>query len=166
MVLEAYPSVPLFRYPYARLSEAQIQAGLAPAAQDGPGSKGPPETGLAGKTLRVVTDGAGTLSWQFDEGNRVTFGGATGGYGALTLGQVTLIAHIVPNTTTAWAIAWDRRSNQATVLELWWGGGPAPHTREINRAVWHGSVVGMGEVSGERHAPTPRMATAFGMFRK
>ena len=29
-------------------------------------------------------------------------------------------------------------SNAATVFELWFGGGPAPVAREVNRAVWHG----------------------------
>jgi len=158
MALQAYPDVPLFRYPWTELTEAQIATRLAPAAQGGPGSKGGLESDLAGTTLRIVTDGAGTLTWQFGQGNRVTFDGATGGYGALTLDHVTLITHVVPNSTKAWAIAWDRHSNLATVLELWWGGGPAPHTREINRAVWHGYVQGGdGEAPTERHAPTIRM---------
>jgi hypothetical protein len=158
MALEAYPSVPLFRYPWTALTEAQIAGRLAPAAEAGPGSRAPLETDLAGTSLRIVTDGAGTLNWQFGPGNRVTHDGATGGYGALTLDHVTLISHLVPGTTKGWAIAWDRHSNLATVLELWWGGGPAPHTREINRAVWHGYVQsGDGPVPEERHAPTIRM---------
>src|SRR5690606_7553320 len=133
MALEAYPSVPLFRYPYTKLTEAQIQAKLMPPARVGPGSKGSLETDLAGTSLRIVTDGAGTLNWQFGQGNRVTFDGIESGYGALTLDHVTLISHIVPNTTKAWAIAWDRHNNLATVFELWWGGGPAPHARGIHR---------------------------------
>lgn len=156
MALEAYPSVPLFRYPYSQLSEAQIGAKLAPAAAGGPGSKGALETGLAGQTVRVVTDGGGTHTWQFGTGNRVTFNGATGGYGALTLDHVTLFTHVVPGSTRAWAVAWDRHNNLATVLELWWGGGPAPHTREINRAIWHGYVESEGPAPTERHAPTIR----------
>ncbi len=158
MALQAYPDVPLFRYDYTKLSEAQIANRLAPAAQSGPGGKAPLETDLAGRTLRVVTEGAGALTWRFGEGNRVTFGDAEqGGYGALTLDHVTLVAHIVPNSTRAWALAWDRRSNLATVFELWWGGGPAPHTREINRAVWHGHVDTGGAAPEERHGPTLRM---------
>ena len=118
MALQAYPDVPLFRYPYTQLTEAQIANKLTLAAQGGPGSKGGLETDLAGTSLRIVTDGAGTLNWQFGQGNRVTFGGATGGYGALTLDHVTLIVHLVPNTTKGYAIAWDRHSNLATVFEL------------------------------------------------
>jgi hypothetical protein len=158
MALQAYPDIPLFRYPYTDLSEAQIAAKLAPAAQAGPGSKGGLESDLAGTTLRVVTDGAGTLTWQFGQGNRVSFDGASGGYGALTLDHVTLVAHIVPNSTKAWAIAWNRLNNLATVFELWWGGGPSPHMREINRAVWHGFVQGGdGPAPTERNTPTLRM---------
>jgi hypothetical protein len=158
MALQASPDVPLFRYPYTRLTEADIQARLAPAAEGGPGGKGALETDLAGTSLRIVTDGAGTLTWQFGQDNWVTFDGATAGYGALTLDHVTLISHVVPNSTKAWAIAWDRHNNLATVFELWWGSGPAPHTREINRAVWHGYVQGGdGPAPAERHAPTIRM---------
>jgi hypothetical protein len=162
MAGEAYPDVPLFRHPWTQLTEAQIANKLVPGAQGGPGSKGALETDLAGTSLRIVTDGGGTLNWRFGTGNRVTFGdasgGATGGYGALTLDHVTLITHLVPNTTKGYTIAWDRHSNLATVFELWWGGGPAPHTREINRAVWHGYVQsGDAAAPKERHAPTLRM---------
>lgn len=158
MALQAYPDVPLFRYPYTPLTEAQIAAKLAPAAQGGPGSKGALETDLAGTSLRVITDGAGTLFWQFGTGNRVTFDGKEAGYGALTLDHVTLVAHLVPGTSKAYAIAWDRRNNLATVFELWFGGGPAPRPREVNRAVWHGYVeTGGGQAPAERHKPTLRL---------
>ena len=36
MALQAYPDVPLFRYPYTDLTEAQIQAKLARAATCSP----------------------------------------------------------------------------------------------------------------------------------
>src|SRR5690606_20854464 len=105
--LEAHPSVPLFRYPYTQLAEAEMQAKLAPAARAGPGSNSGPRTAIARLSRRSVTDGAATLNGQLGQGNRVTHGGATGGYGALTLPQSTLISHIVPDSTKAWAIAWD-----------------------------------------------------------
>ncbi|MBO9517077.1 MAG: MoaF N-terminal domain-containing protein [Porphyrobacter sp.] len=158
MALQAYPDVPLFRYPYTQLTTAQVKAKLAEVARGGPGSKGPLDTDLAGTNLRVVTDGAGTLTWQFGQGNTLTFEGAEAGYGALTLDHVTLITHLVPNSTRGYAIAWDRHSNLATVFELWFGDGPSPHDREINRAVWHGYVQsGDAEAPTERHAPTLRL---------
>jgi len=44
MALQAYPDVPLFRYPYTDLSEAQVAAALAAPARVGPGGKGPLDT--------------------------------------------------------------------------------------------------------------------------
>lgn len=41
MARTAYPDVPLFRYDYTDLSEAQVQARLSSAASSGPGHKGP-----------------------------------------------------------------------------------------------------------------------------
>ncbi|HWK42793.1 MAG TPA: MoaF N-terminal domain-containing protein [Croceibacterium sp.] len=158
MALSAYPDVPLFRYPYTELTEAQIAGKLAPAAQNGPGGKGPLESDLAGTTLRIVTDGSGTLTWQFGQRNRVTFNGVEAGYGALTLDHVTLITHLMPNSTKGWIIAWDRSSNLATVYELWFGGGPSPHMREVNRAIWHGYVqTATGPAPTARHTPTLRI---------
>jgi len=157
MASQAYPDVPLFRYPYTPLTEAQIAAKLAPAALSGPGSKGALESGLAGQTVRIITDEVGPLTWRFTAGDRVTFRRQTGACGALTLGHVTLFTHVEPGSTKAWAVVWDRHSNLATVMELWWGGGPAPDTREVNRALWHGYVETEGPAPTERHAPTLRI---------
>src|SRR4051812_27019557 len=100
MALQAYPDVPLFRYPYTELSQAQVLAALAPAAATGPGSKSR-FADLAGGILRVVTDGAGTLEWRFGPGQTVTFEGKRSKYGALDLDEVTLLAHVVPDSTKA-----------------------------------------------------------------
>jgi hypothetical protein len=158
MPVQAYPDVPLFRYDYTPLTEAQIVEKLAGPARVGPSGKAALENDLAGKSLRVVTNGAGTLEWRFGPGNRVTFGDTEAGYGALTLDHVTLIAHLVPGKPQGYAIVWDRNNNLATVFELWWGGeGPAPRPREINRAVWHGYVETGGSAPEDRHKPTLRL---------
>lgn len=159
MALQAYPDVPLFRYPYTDLSEAQVVEKLSAPARVGPSSKANLETDLAGTSLRIVTDGAGTLTWRFGANRRVTFDNVETGYGALTLDHVTLIAHLIPGTAKGYAIAWDRKSNLATVFELWWGGaGPAPRAREVNRAIWQGYVeTGNGTPPKERHSATLRM---------
>src|SRR5690606_34261873 len=112
----AYPDVPLFRYDYTPLTEAQIVEKLAGPARVGPSGKAALENDLAGKSLRVVTNGAGTLEWRFGPGNRVTFGDMEAGYGALTLDHVTLIAHLVPGKPQGYAIVWDRNYNLATVF--------------------------------------------------
>ena len=154
---KAYPDVPLFRYPYTDLTKAQVTAKLDAAAQGGPGHKGSLDgADLAGRNLRFVSDGGPSWSWAFGPNNRVTFDGKTAGFGALDLGHVTLVAHLVPGTAKAFALVWDRTSNLATVFELWFGDGPAPTGREVNRAVWHGYIDTPGNAPQERHHPTLR----------
>ena len=145
MALQAYPDVPLFRYDYTDLTKAQIADKLQSPALGGPGSKGELEN-LGAADLRFMAEDGTSLSWQFAPGYRVSLdGGRPAGYGALTLDHVTLIAHLVPDTTRGYAIAWDQRSNRATVAELWFGDGPAPTAREVNRALYYGSIVGVGD---------------------
>lgn len=156
MAVQAYPDVPLFRYPYTDLGEARISAALVAPGRVGPASKGPLDNGLSGKVLTFTGDGGDKLSWTFGSGNRVTFAGKEAGYGSLDLDHLTLFAHLVPGTTTAYAVAWDRLSNAATVFELWFGGGPAPRSREINREVYFGSMAGPDSTK-ERHKRTLRL---------
>jgi hypothetical protein len=156
MALQAYPDVPLFRYPYTDLSLAQIQASLVGPAGSGPAGKRPLDNNLAGKVLTFTGEGGNKLAWTFGAGNRVGFDGKEGGYGSLDLDHLTLFAHVVPGTTTAYAVAWDRLSNAATVFELWFGDGPAPRARELNREVYFGTVVGAGTPK-EPHRRTLRV---------
>lgn len=152
----AYPDVPLFRYDYTALSVEQVAQKLADPALDGPTSVSAPED-LGPQTLAFMA-GDTRLEWTFLEGFRVSLNGAAaGGYGALTLDHVTLIAHLVPGTTHGYAVAWDRHDNRATVFELWFGDGPAPQAREVNRAVWHGVIEGAEVPAGELHHPTGRV---------
>jgi hypothetical protein len=156
MALQAYPDVPLFRYPYTDLSLAQIQASLVGPAGSGPAGKRPLDNNLAGKVLTFTGEGGNKLAWTFGAGNRVGFDGKEGGYGSLDLDHLTLFAHVVPGTTTAYAVAWDRLSNAATVFELWFGDGPAPRARELNREVYFGTVAGAGRPK-EPHRRTLRV---------
>ena len=78
MALQAYPDVPLFRYPYTDLSLAQIEAALARPANTGPGGKGSLDNNLSGKLLNFTGDGGNKLAWTFGAGNRVTFDGKEG----------------------------------------------------------------------------------------
>ena len=156
MARMAYPDVPLFRYDFTDLSQADVVAKLAPAAGGGPGSKGALDRAtLTGKTLRFASEGGPSFTWAFGT-DRVTFDGKVGGFGALDLGHVTLMSHVVPSTAQAFALVWDRLTNAATVFELWFGGGPAPKAREVNRAVWHGHIDMGGDPPTELHHPTLR----------
>lgn len=158
MAGKAYPDVPLFRYDYTSLSQADIAAKLRDPALGGPGSAGALEE-LGSADLRFTAEDGTALSWQFAPGRRVSLdGGPPAGYGALTLDHVTLVAHLVPGTTRGYALAWDQHSGRATVTELWFGDGPAPEAREVNRAVWHGSIAGRAaSPPAEMHGPTARV---------
>ncbi|MCB2066720.1 MAG: MoaF N-terminal domain-containing protein [Erythrobacter sp.] len=157
----AYPDIPLFRYDYTDLSIDQVARALAAPALAGPAS-GEPFDDLAGTTLRLRCEGAEDIDFHFLPEQRVTFGAAETGYGALRLDHVTLIALLVPRSTRGYAIAWDRHDNRATLIELWFGDGPAPKAREVNRAIWHGHAdtehteMGHGSPAAEPHMPTNR----------
>jgi hypothetical protein len=162
MAKQAYPDVPLFRYDYTDLSEAAIRTKLDGVANTGPTSQSELDLSLSGKTLQIVTDGGPALAYRFLTGNRLMLAEsgaeqAQAGYGALTLDHVTLFAHLVSGTTRGYAVAWDQHSNLATVFELWFGDGPAPKAREVNRAIWHGYAANGGAAPEERHRPTNRV---------
>lgn len=157
MARKAYPDVPLFRYDYTTLSVAQVAQKLATPALAGPTSVSEMEQIEPQELTFVAADGS-RLSWTFAAGGLVALQGeASSRYGALTLDHVTLIATLIPGTTRGYTIAWDKRSNRATVFELWFGNGPAPQAREVNRAVWHGHIEGGAEPNGESHSPTARV---------
>jgi hypothetical protein len=152
----AYPDVPLFRYPYTELTRAQVAEKLREPALGGPGSAATLEE-LTRETLAFVAEDGTRINWRFSPGRQVAVdGGPPATYGALTLDHMTLIAHLVPGTMRGYAIAWDRHDNRATVIELWMGGDPAPHMREVNRELWHGRIEGGAQPEGELHKPTVR----------
>ena len=43
------------------------------------------------------------------------------------------------------------------MFELWFGGGPAPRARELNREVYFGTMAGPGGTPKERHKRTLRV---------
>lgn len=152
----AYPDVPLFRYPYTQLTSAQVADKLRGPALGGPASEAILEEIQRPELVFAAEDGT-RISWRFSPGRQVAVDGALPTtYGALTLDHVTLIAHLVPGTMRGYAIAWDRHDNRATVMELWMGGNPSPHMREVNREVWHGRIEGGAAAEGEPHMPTAR----------
>ncbi len=156
MARQAYPEVPLFRYDYTDLGEDEIAARLHDPALAGPGGVSTREE-LGGTRLRFLSQDGPELDWQFLPNGLVSLnGGSAAGYGALTVDHVTLIAHLVPGARNGFAIAWDRHDNRATVFELWFGGGPAPMAREVNRELWHGRMEGDPSSEASLHAPTNR----------
>jgi len=152
---KAYPEVPLFRYDWTALSREQIAAALAAPAQHGPSSASEMDS-LPPQTITFV---AGDLrhTLAFGAGSTVSFdGGAPAGYGTMALDHVTLVTFLVPGTLGGFALVWDRHDGRATLFELWFGGAPSPHMREVNRALWHGQIEGSAQ-GGPLHQPTARV---------
>ena len=166
MARQAYPDIPYFRYDYTELSEAQIANKLQGAAVAGPGSEGELEQITREQLSFVGADGT-RLTWNFGPNRTVALQGEQAGrYGALTQDHVTLIAHLIPGTMRGYAIVWDRHDNRATVFELWFGGDPAPHLREVNRELWHGYMEGDARPESEMHQPTARVEGRALMWRE
>ncbi len=153
---KAYPDVPLFRYDYTDLSIEEVSRRLAAPVLSGPQGL-EPSVDLAGEYLRFRSEDGPSVDFHFNAEMRVEVSGAETAYGALTLDHVTLVALMMPHSVRGYALAWDRHDNRATLIELWFGDGPAPTAREVNREVWHGYIdTGNGAPEAELHAPTAR----------
>ena len=68
MLTTKYPKEQMHRIKYTKLTEAQISAKLGASA--GPASASPLSDALAGKSLKIVTNGGPTLSYRFASANR------------------------------------------------------------------------------------------------
>jgi hypothetical protein len=153
---QAYPDIPLFRYDYTDLQIEDVRRRLTAPALAGPQGLEPFDD-LAGLFARFRCADGPALDFHFSPEWRVEVGGAESAYGALTLDHVTLITLMLPREARGYALAWDRHDNRATLFELWFGNGPAPVAREVNREVWHGYIeTGDGVPQAQLHAPTAR----------
>lgn len=152
--------VPMHRFSYSKLTEAQIGAKLAAVATTGPAHASPLSDALAGKTIRIVTDNGGpTLAYKFTGANKLSLaenGGATinAGYGAQAIEKKLVFAHLIPGTLRGYAVTLDLDSSIATVFELWFGG--YEDKREVMREIYHGYIDMGGAAPKKRHVPTKR----------
>jgi hypothetical protein len=155
-----YPKKPMHRIAYTKLTREQIGAKLAPVAEQGPTSVSPLASDFAGQSLRIVTDGGPALNYRFATHSKLSVAedGAkpvNAGFGALELDNVCFFTHLVPGTQRGYAVAIDRRSKLATVIELWFSG--YEDNREVQRQVYFGYVDGGGPAPKERHEVTNRL---------
>jgi hypothetical protein len=154
-----YPKEQMHRIAYTKLTSQQIAAKLA--ANAGPTSATPTSSVFATKTLKIVTDKGPTLGYTFTSNNRMRVTENDGaavdaGYGALTLGHVAVLTHLVPGTQRGYHVVVDQRTRLATVFEVWFSG--FSDNREVQREIYFGYVAEPGkEVPKERHAATNRI---------
>jgi hypothetical protein len=161
-----YPKEQMHRIAYAKLTPQQIAAKLQPAAAAGPASASALSDVYAGKPLRIVTDrsdrGAGpTLEYRFKDARKLTVSENGGqavdaGYGALSMGKLTVFSHLIPGTQRGYAVVVDRDTGLATVAELWFSG--YQDNREVQRELWYGYVDQAGKAApAARHVLSNRI---------
>ena len=154
-----YPKEQMHRIKYTKLTPEQIAGKLA--AVNGPTSASPLSDALAGKTLRIVLDGAPALTYRFADRTRLSVTEGDGaavqaGYGALALDRVVLFSHLGPRTQRGYTVIVDQESNLATVFETWFSG--YEDNREVQRHISYGYVEQAGTAApAERHAITNRI---------
>lgn len=156
-----YPREQMHRIAYHKLSSQQIARALAPAVTKGPDCASPLSDLFAGRTMRIVTDKGPTLAYHFRDDRHLSLSesGApaiNAAYGALTLGSVAILAHLIPGTQRGYAVVVDSETNLATVFELWFSG--YTDNREVQRAIHYGYVEQSGQPAPTaRHAATNRV---------
>ena len=154
-----YPKEQMHRIAYTKLSEQQIASKLSKVS--GPTSASPLADAFAGKSIRIVTDNGPALAYTFSRNNRLSVaengGGAVeAGYGALTLGSVAFVSHMIPGTQRGYAVVIDQGTNLATVFELWFSG--YQDNREVQREIYYGYVEQPGQEAPKgRHVTTNRV---------
>jgi len=175
-----YRPLQMHRIAYSDLTEAQVFQALRPAAS-GPTSQSPLSSALAGKRLKIVTDGGGpTLDYNFHNARELELSEKGGkatrcGYGALQDRNLVLVSHMIPGTQRGYNLVVDQHSGLATVFEVSFSGYAeqekaaaaaakrAPQfknghrNREVQRKIWFGYVEGSGGIPTARHTYTNRL---------
>src|SRR5580658_10963871 len=124
MVGTPYPKQQLHRFAFTKLTQEQITAKLAPVAPKGPTSVALLATDFAGQTLSIITDDGPALKYKFTSNSRLSLSENGGkavdaGFGALESDNFCFFTHLIPGTQRGYAVVVDRKSKQATVIELW-----------------------------------------------
>jgi hypothetical protein len=156
-----YPKQQMHRIAYAKLTPEQIAAKLAPAAAAGPTTGVSPLAGdLAGNGAKIVTDKGPTLTYRFKDKGRLSVSENGGkavdaGYGALAMGPIIVLSHLIPGTQRGYTVVFDHRTGLATVVELWFSG--YQDNREVQREIYYGYLDEGKEPPKTRHALSNRI---------
>jgi hypothetical protein len=161
---------PMHRFKYTKLTKEVIDRKLA-ATKNGPDCASTFSEVLSGKSFKIVTDNGPVLNYRFKDPKKLTLQEGTGSsadanYGALTLRQVVLFSHMVPNTEKGYTVIVDLDTNLATVFEVWLCGGKDPNgqeldNREVQRQIYFGYVEAKGKEAPKKlHQTTNRLEGA------
>ena len=143
---------------YTPLTEEQIRQKLTPVPKAV--SASPPAGILAGEKLQIVLDEGPTLDYDFNE-DMLTLredGGeaVSAPYTAKQLGGIILFTHLIPGTVRGYNVVIDKKTNLATVFEVWFCGFE-PDKREVWRHYLFGYVRTGEPAPVKRHGLTNRL---------
>ena len=178
MAQRHYRPLQMHRIAYTDLTETQMTQLLRPTA-NGPSSRSVVSNALAGKRIKIVTDGGPILEYAFRNGRELELsenGGKTikAKYGALESRSLVLISHMIPGTQRGYTLVVDQRTGLATAFEVFFSGYAAIETaaaaeakrppqfkmgrrnREAQRKIWFGYVDSDGAPTA-RHTFTNRL---------
>ncbi len=155
-----YPKQQMHRFAYTKLTKEQIGTKLGPVVLKGPTSVSPPAADFAGQTLSIVTDEGPALKYRFTSNARLSLSENGGkaleaGFGALESDNFCLFTHLIPGTQRGYAVVVDRKSKQATVIELWFSG--YEDNREVQRQIYFGYIDAGADAPKGRHELTNRL---------
>jgi len=156
-----YPKQQMHRIAYTKLTPEQIATKLAPAAAAGPTSGASPLMGdFAGNGAKIVTDKGPTLTYRFKDKARLSVSENGGkavdaGYGALAMGPIIVLSHLIPGTQRGYTVVFDHRTGLVTVVELWFSG--YQDNREVQREIYYGYLDGGKEPPKARHVLSNRL---------
>ena len=179
MLKRTYRPLQMHRIAYTDLTEAQMTQALRPAAA-GPGGKPTPSASLAGKRLKIVTDGGPTLDYTFRSAKELELSENGGkavkaNYGALDSRSLVLVTHMLPGTQRGYKLVVDTHSRLVTVFEVYFSGYAAAEraaaaeakrepqfkngqrNREAQRKVYFGYVDDGNPAPTARHTYTNRL---------
>lgn len=164
-------NTPMHRFEYTDLSAEEITRRLEPT-ESGPVCASHCGDALAGTSLTIETDAGPELAYTFADGDRLTLSedGASpieSGYGALTLGDLVLVSHMVPGTRRGFNVFIDRDTDLVTVIEVWFPVGREETSatgvevvvdgREVQREIYFGKLEAGDAATDEHHHFTNRL---------
>jgi hypothetical protein len=173
-------NTPMHRFNYTKLTKAQIGQKLK-GTESGPVCVSEFSDALAGKSLKIVTDGGPVLDYAFKDTNRLTLSENSGapfnaGYGALTLKQMVFFSHMIPGAQKGYNVFVDLDTNLVTVFEVWLSSGRKEKTlsekeitvddREVQRQIYFGYAEAAGQKPSEKRHHLTNRIEGKGMYWK
>lgn len=172
-------NIPMHRFKYTKLSKDQIGKKLK-ATENGPVCVSDFSDILKGRSFKIVTKDGPVLEYSFKNKNDMTLSEdgrkkIKTGYGALTLKQMVLFSHMIPDEQRGFNVFLDLDTDLATVIEValssgivqkGFGGEVPIDNREVVRQIYYGYIEKGGKNSPEKLHHLTNRIEGKGMYWK